>query len=247
LDYCALVQSLGRDLKLTSPAIGIAYVEHVPEGIPRYSEAVPSACTFWKAAQTSLFYATAEDHYNCPIGAITQGFTIPEEVGKRAMALIEQMDNLQYFAAAEAGNVPSVKKPHSVVVYGPLARFQTVRPDLAVFLVTPFQAMLISEAAEVVAWGAGANASVLGRPACAVLPGALESSSVGVSVACMGARTFAGISDDELILAIPAPSLGTIAAALDKKLAANAALKDYYQSQRAQFPVEEGAGRNGHG
>ncbi len=235
MSYGEMVRLLKEELKLTHVPVGMAFVKDPPQGIPRYAEAVPTACSFWKAAERALFYATAEDHYNCPIGAITQGFSIPSEVMQNALALIGQMGKLEYFREAEVRNVPTVQKEHRAIVYGPLEDFESLAADLALLIASPFQAMLISEATGGAAWEGGTPAAILGRPACAVIPSALKENAVASSYACMGARTFAGIGEGELIQAIPAAVLPRLADQLPKILAANAAMKEYYAERKARF------------
>ncbi len=234
MPYSDIVRLLKEDLKLAHTPIGMAFRKEPPPGMRRYAEAVPTACTFWKAAERALFYATAEDHYNCPIGAITLGFDIPDAVMQSALALIGQMGKLDYFHEAEVGNVPAVPKGHQVIVYGPLQEFEGLGADLALLIVTPWQAMLVSEATGGAAWEGGTPAAILGRPACAVIPSALHRNAAA-SYACMGARTFAGIGEQELLQVVPEAVLPRLAEQLPKILAANAAMKEYYAAKKAQF------------
>lgn len=230
---------LKDSLGLASPPIGIAFLEEPPANVPRYHQAVPAACAFWKAAQTALFYATAEDHYNCPIGAITQGFQPPARVMDQAMQLIGQMGKLEYFDAAEVANVPAVEKPHQVAVYGPLESFDLLdgaMPDLALILCNPFQAMLLFEATGGTAWRGAEKAShVFGRPACAAIPSALKESNVAASLGCMGARTFAGIGEGEMMVMVPLSAVTVLSEKSLKMLSANAEMRNYYKDRKAQF------------
>jgi uncharacterized protein (DUF169 family) len=227
---------LEEGLTLTHTPIGLSFLEAPPAGIQRYPEAVPTACSFWKAAQTSLFYATAEDHYSCPIGAITQGFPPPQEVMHQAMELIGRMGKIQYFGEGEVPNVPAVEKPHRVVVYGPLKSFGQMDPDVVMMICTPSQAMLFSEATGAAAWrGPGTETHVFGRPACAVIPRALNDSGIAVSLGCMGARTFAGIEDHELMVAVPADRLARMGHQLDTVLTANKEMRKYYAGRKSQY------------
>src|SRR5579883_1424338 len=91
MDCARIANALHEGLHLTHPPIAMTFLDEPPMGIPHYAQSAPSACAFWKAAQNSLFYATAEDHYNCPIGAVTQGFSPPQFVIEQGMALIERM------------------------------------------------------------------------------------------------------------------------------------------------------------
>lgn len=238
MSWTRIADSLTRNLNLARNPIGMAFVKEAPANVRRYAEAVPSACAFWKAAERELFYATAEDHYHCPIGAITQGFPIPQDVGAQAMELIEKMGKLSYFEAAEAQNVPTVRKDHKVIVYGPLKDFDALAPDVALLIANPFQAMMLSEIGGVVSWTNSAPGRVLGRPACAVIPSALSSGATALSVGCMGARTFADIKEEELLVAVPAHALAALAERVTVILQANAAMRDYYQSNEARFRGE---------
>ena len=233
--YANFVNDLAEKLKLNHTPIGMAFLEEAPGGVKHYTEAVPSACTFWKAAERELFYATASDHYNCPIGAITQGFQIPQPVSDNAMELIGMMGKISYLEAAEASNVPTVEKKHSVIVYGPLKDFGDIQPDVVLLVATPFQAMMISEASGVAAWGTGHESRTLGRPACAVIPSSLKSNDTTISMACMGARTFADIQDEEVLISIPARALVELQTRLPIILDANVGMKKFYDTHKGNF------------
>lgn len=232
---------LKESLGLATPPIGLAFLKEPPAGVPRYQRAVPAACAFWKAAQTALFYATAEDHYNCPIGAVTQGFEPPAPVMEQAMQLIGQMGQLDYFDAAEVSHIPSVEKPHQVAVYGPLDAFDSLKgaaPDVALILCSPFQAMLLFEATGGAAWQGTEKAShIFGRPACAAIPAALKESNTTSSLGCMGARTFAGIGESEMMVVVPLNAITALSEKSLKILGANAEMRNYYKGRKAEFAV----------
>ena len=233
--YREFANSLAEKLNLNHTPIGIAFLDEAPGGVKHYGETVPSACTFWKAAERELFYTTASDHYNCPIGAITQGFQIPQPVSDNAMELIGMMGKISYLEAAEASNVPTVEKKHKVIVYGPLMEFGEIQPDVVLLIATPFQAMMISEASGTASWGAGHESRALGRPACAVIPSSLKSNDTTISMACMGARTFADIKEEEVLISVPARALAELQHRLPVILEANADMKKFYDTHRGNF------------
>jgi len=235
LTYTEFATNLVEKLKLSHVPIGIAYLNEAPAGIKHYEEAVPSACTFWKAAERELFYTTAEDHYNCPIGAITQGFQIPQPVSANAMELIGMMGKISYLEAAEASNVPTVDKKHAAIVYGPLRDFDKIQPDVVLLIATPLQAMMVSEASGTASWGTGHESRTLGRPACAVIPSSLKSNDTTISMACVGARTFAGIKDEEVLISIPACALVDLQHRLPVILDANVGMKKFYDTHKENF------------
>ena len=110
--YQDLTQRFTAQLQLKQPPIGLTFVEHVPEGISHSTRGVPSACTFWRLAEQGVFYATANDHKQCPIGMMTMGFDMPVTDQERAQALVGTMASVQYFSPAEVAALPIVQKSH---------------------------------------------------------------------------------------------------------------------------------------
>src|SRR5437016_11071875 len=57
-----------RTLGLSLPAVGIAFRDSPPAGVP-HAAAGPASCSYWKrAAEGEVFWTDAGDHQNCPIG-----------------------------------------------------------------------------------------------------------------------------------------------------------------------------------
>ena len=108
--YQHLAQRFTELLQPSQPPIGLAFTEGIPTGIEHKATRVPSACTFWRLAERGVFYATAEDHQECPIGMMTMGFTMPQSAQERAQALVQTMANVQYFSPTEVSALPIVKK-----------------------------------------------------------------------------------------------------------------------------------------
>ncbi|TMF46918.1 MAG: hypothetical protein E6I32_11015 [Chloroflexi bacterium] len=75
--YQDQVRQFTELLQLQQPPVGMAFVEDVPMGVQHSPRGVPSACTFWRLAEQGVFYATAQDHKECPIGMMTMGFQMP--------------------------------------------------------------------------------------------------------------------------------------------------------------------------
>src|SRR5947209_17538694 len=173
--YQKLVEQFSEQLQLKQPPIGLAFVEDVPVDVSHSTTGVPSACTFWRLAEQGIFYATAEDHKQCPIGMMTMGFIMPETDQQRAEALVGVMASVQYFSPAEVSALPTVKKPHQSIVYGRLDQFP-IEADVILCIIDTQQAMLVAEAIGTMDWLQSAGQSAFGRPTCAVIPRTMQTS-----------------------------------------------------------------------
>jgi uncharacterized protein (DUF169 family) len=234
MDNRRLAEVLSAELKLERPPVALAFVEQAPKGMAGSSGPAPSACTFWRRAQDELFYASAEEHYECPVGAMTMGFDLPPEQGPRAEQLVGTMVELGYFGMEEVPHLSSVRKPHAGIVYGPLERF-TLRPDAVMVQVTPFQAMLLAEATGGATLRESPELAVMGRPACAVVARATNESAVTMSVGCIGARTYVELPDDRALLVLPAERLEQTVERLPALAWANEVLAGFHRGQKERI------------
>jgi uncharacterized protein (DUF169 family) len=231
-----LVQRFSEQLQLKQLPIGLAFVEEAPHGVQHTTTGVPSACTFWRLAEQGVFYATAEDHKECPIGMMTMGFVMPESDQQRAQALVGTMASVQYFSPAEVSALPIVKKPHQSIVYGRLDQFP-VEADVVLCVIDTQQAMLVAEAMGNMNWLESGGQSAFGRPTCAVIPRTLQTGKISMSFGCVGARTYTGLTPSELVLTIPGGEFGQLVERLQTTVAANATLAPFHQQQKARFTV----------
>ena len=232
--YQELAQRFSEQLQLKQPPIGLAFIESVPENVQHVGKRVPSACTFWRLAEQGVFYATAEDHQECPIGMMTMGFTMPESDQRRAQELVQTMASVQYFSPDEVNALPVVKKPHQSIVYGRLDQLP-VEADVVLCIIDTQQAMLIAEAMGQLNWLQQGGQSAFGRPTCGVIPRALLTGELSMSFGCVGARTYTGLTPGELVLTLLASEFATLVERLQTTIAANAALAPFHQQQKARF------------
>jgi uncharacterized protein (DUF169 family) len=231
LDYTTAADTLTDALHLDRPPVGLAFVGAVPETIPPLLHSAPSACSLWRSAEQQTFYAAANAHLNCPVGAMVMGFELPESTDRELSGLAELMVGCGYLGADEVSRIPTVKSARAGIVYGPLRDFP-VRADLIVMWVSSRDAMLYAEAAGSCAWTTSAPGGLLGRPACAALPTALQNASPVLSLGCAGMRTFTEIRDHRLMAVLPAQELDTFVAALAKTVEANATMQRAYDARR---------------
>jgi uncharacterized protein (DUF169 family) len=233
MNHAEIAAGISSRLQLTSPLIGVSFVEQPPIGMATFEGEVPSACTFWRKAEAGVFYVPAEKHFNCPIGAMTMGFDMPGEVRQQLMGIVEMMTGAGYISADEVANIPSVKRKKSGIVYGPLNSLP-MQPDLVLMWLTPRQAMIYSEASGNCRWMEMMPAA-LGRPSCGALPVALEKSQPALSLGCLGMRIFTEVAEDQLLGVIPGNGIENFFQALIAKGQANQAMGEFYTAHKARF------------
>lgn len=230
-----LVERFTALLELVRPPVGLAFVEEVPPGIEHTTTGVPSACTFWRLAEQGVFYATADDHQQCPIGMITMGFLSPAALDERARALVQTMANVGYFSPEELRGLPVVEKEHTAIIYGRLDRFP-VEPDIVLALLNARQTMLVAEAQGAANWLEGGQLA-FGRPTCGIIPRTLRTGQPSLSFGCVGARTYVGMEPSQMVLALPGSHFAQLVARLEGSVTANEALAPFHAQQKASFPA----------
>lgn len=236
MELAAFHDRILKGLGLDHPPVALAFVESAPPAVAVYDQEVPSACTLWRRAEAETFFAPAERHFNCPVGAMTMGFELPEAVQQQLMGVVEKMCGCGYLSPTEPGRMPSVQKAKTGIVYGPLKDFP-LAPDLILLWLTPRQAMLLNETTGHSRWTEDPPAAVFGRPACAALPIAYHGDRPAVSLGCMGMRTFTEIHADLLLAVIPGSKVKEFAENLEAILGANETMRQFYEEHKASFAV----------
>ena len=83
MDRIEAARSITELLKLDHPPVGIMFASERPDGVEALADAAPSACAMWRVGEKRLFYADAEAHFGCAVGALTMGFELPADVQSR--------------------------------------------------------------------------------------------------------------------------------------------------------------------
>ena len=222
-------------IALKKPPVAIAFLDDPPSGLKRAEQSQPAGCSYWKqAAEGRAFYTTADDHTSCPIGAYTHGVQLSPEKGAELQGMIGTMIELKYIRQEEVPALPHRALPFKLAAYAPLGE-APFTPDVVVFRGNVQQIMLLTEAAK--AAGAFDSGVVMGRPACAMLPQAMMTSTGVASVGCIGNRVYTELGDDEMYLTIPGGSIDTVLDALDATLNANAELEKFHRERAGQQPA----------
>lgn len=234
MDLCEVSQSLSSLLELHKEPIALAFCAEQPADVKAFEGESPSACKFWQLAETDVFFASANKHFNCPVGAMVLGFELPADVQQELNRLEHKMCDSGYLASDELNQVPTLATSYSGVVYGPLKIFP-VEPQVILAWLTPEQAMIFSETLGTCRWTENDQSMILGRPACSVIPSALSQAQHQLSFGCTGMRIFTDISSNYILGAISFSGIERFLADLKITLYANKEMQDYYDEQKKKF------------
>jgi uncharacterized protein (DUF169 family) len=223
--------SLTDLLRLTSAPVAIAFVDAAPPGVAQVSTVEPAGCGYWRrAAEGEVFFTVAEDHKGCPVGAHTHNVTLTPDEQQELMGTVQMMVGLSYLKMEEVPQIPRLRTPLQVAVYAPLAA-APVPPDVVLVRGNARQLMLLAEAAQ--AAGVAGTGATMGRPSCAVLPEAINSTRTAASFGCVGNRVYTGADDSEGYFAIPGPRLGSVEEKLAVIVHANQELETFHRGRAA--------------
>jgi uncharacterized protein (DUF169 family) len=229
IDYRSLEKRVMDGLGLDRRPVAVAFRESPPTGVQKFTGSMPSGCSFWRLAlEGRVFYTVAADHYNCAVGSHTHNIPLPPERAQELPQTLQFMTGLGYIKMEEVPGIPQLQRTPGAVVYAPLGD-TPVDPDVVLFVGRPGRVMLLQEAATRA--GVGAQVPFLGRPTCMALPAALAGGAVA-STGCIGNRTYTGVSDDELYVAVPGKDLARVVDEVATISKANTALSDYHRERR---------------
>jgi uncharacterized protein (DUF169 family) len=227
--YRQLEELLAGALRLQRRPVAVAFRESPPPDVPKFTGVAPSGCSFWRmAAEGRTFFTVAADHFNCPIGSYTHNVPVPEHQAVELQQALTLMTGVGYIKIDDIPGIFRLPSAPSTIIYAPLAD-APVDPDVVMFAGQPASVMLLEEAA--MRAGVAAQLPMLGRPTCMAIPAALAQGTVA-SAGCIGNRTYTGLGDDELYVAVPGRDLERIAVAVETIAAANKKMAEYHRERR---------------
>jgi uncharacterized protein (DUF169 family) len=234
-DANQIAQTLTASLKLSLPPIAICFTDEVPASVADWTGHVPAGCRFWEEAADKVFATSASDHDLCSIGTFTHNLeTSAAHDAERGEALRVFAD-LGYVREQDIAMIPVLKTRFSRVVYGPLATIP-LAPDVVLLFGKSDQMLILSEASQQVE---GGLPPAMGRPACAIVPQAINTTRAALSLGCCGARAYLDALTDEVALwAIPGSKLDVYAERIAALAKANAILTTFHRVRRRD--VEDG-------
>jgi uncharacterized protein (DUF169 family) len=234
-DYPQIEGRFVQPLHLDRRPVAVAFRESPPDGVSKFSGAMPSGCSFWRlAAEGRTFYTVPGDHYNCPVGSYTHNITLPPDRAKELDQTLQLMTGIGYLRMEDIPGVFRLPDTPAVAIYAPLGE-TPVDPDVVLFAGRPASVMLLEEGA--LRAGVAAQLPMLGRPTCMAIPAALAQGAVA-SAGCIGNRIYTDLSENELYVAIPGKDLERIAAEVDTILVANFRLAEYHRERRRTLEAE---------
>ena len=212
----SMARELTAALVLDRPPVQISYLEERPSGVVEHRGGVPSVCTFFAEGERSTFFASAQAHEDCEIGAFVLGIPPAGELGNRLTSVLAMMHKEGYLAPGEERRLPRNARAPKFVAYGPLGSLPMPPTNILMFA-RPRSAMLAIEAAHF-------EAPMNGRPMCSIVPVLNAGAKVAFSLGCIGSRIYTQMGDDRLVIGIRGDFLPTFVKRLRKVRHANDAV-----------------------
>lgn len=220
-------------LRLTYDPVGVSGTSHSAPIPPGTTTPAPSACSFWRRAETTSFTADAAAHINCKVGAHVMGFSLEGEDMQALGALVQTMTGVSYIMPEEVPALPRLPE-HTAWRYTSL-RESTSTPELVLLWIDGRQVMLIQEALGSAHWKSGKGLRTTGRPACGALALAYHHAEAVLSFGCAGMRTFTEIPDQYMLCVVPGELVEGLCRGLEQTAQSNAAVQCVYDKQKTLF------------
>ncbi len=224
-------KSLTELFELQKEPVALSFCTEKPDDIKSFDNDSPSSCSFWELAENETFFAAADKHFNCAVGATVMGFDLPLNVKEELNSLVQKMCNSGYLNVDEVDKLPLINSSKAGVVYGPLKDFP-LEPDVILLWLSPSQAMVFSEALGSCHWTNKGNYLALGRPGCAIIPTVLNEDTSSLSFGCIGMRTFTGVEQQYLLGGIAYNNAESFIKALKMAVYANKEMYAFYQQHK---------------
>ena len=228
-NYSEIAASLTAALKLSQAPVSIVLASSLPAGVASWTGSAPAGCRFWQEAGTRTFATTARQHDLCAIGIYTHNLEATEASNAELGTALKVFADLGYVRAEDVPRIPVLAQRSQFVIYGPLAEAPAA-PDVVMLFVHASQTLVLSEAAQQLEGGAP---PAMGRPACAIVPQAVNSGKAALSLGCCGARAYLDVmTDDVALFAIPGARLAEFTERVVALAKANEILTQFHTLRR---------------
>ena len=229
-DYASIAKTMLDSLQLRVAPIAVCLTDQAPEGVPGPAEPAAAGCVFWERGAQGAFVTTPKDHGNCAVGMYTHHMPLTTAAQEDDLnTCLKVFGDLGYVRSEDVAGIPVLKEEGKYVTYAPLA--STPLPPSAVLLLADSrQSLAVTEAVQQV------DPSVppaLGRPACAVIPQAVNTGKPALSLGCCGARAYLDVMTDDLALwALPGARIAEYAERINVLAQANQILTQFHTLRR---------------
>jgi len=225
----ALAQALTDSLHLERPPVAVCFAETITAGVKQFTGTVPAGCRFWQEAQSGVFATVASQHDLCALGMYTHNLETSRAAQQDLGDAFKVFSELGYVREQDLPLIPVLKNRPKVVVYGPLNQVP-LPPDVVLLFANPDQTLLLSEASQQME---GGLPPAMGRPACAVVPHALNNNQTALSLGCCGARAYLDILTPSVaVYAVPGNKLEAFTERVAALATANAVLRAFHTLRR---------------
>jgi len=235
-EYSSIAKTLMDSLQLRVEPVAVCFTDKAPEGVPNSTQAAAAGCVFWERGAQGAFVTSPNDHGNCAVGMHTHHMPLTTAAQQEDLhTCLKVFGDLGYVLPQEIAGIPVLKDEAKYVVYAPLA--STPLPPSAVLLfANSRQSLAITEAVQQVEPGVP---PALGRPACAVIPQAVNTGKPAMSLGCCGARAYLNVlTDDFALWALPGGRIREYADRIKVLAHANQILTQFHTLRR--IDVEAG-------
>ena len=229
LSYSSIAQALTDSLHLERPPVAVCFAEAVPPGVKQFTGSVPAGCRFWQEAQNGVFATVASQHDLCGIGIYTHNLEASPAAQKDLGDALKIFAGLGYVREQDIPQIPVLKHRPQAVIYGPLSQVP-LPPDVVLLFVNADQTLVLSEASQQLE---GGLPPAMGRPACAVVPQALNNNQTALSLGCCGARAYLDIlTPGVAVYAIPGKKVEAFTERVTALASANTILSVFHTLRR---------------
>jgi uncharacterized protein (DUF169 family) len=234
-DRASLAATLTDALQLQQPPVAITFTDRIPEGVRTWDGQVPAGCRFWQEAARSTFATTATHHDLCAIGTYTHNLATDSAHESERGEALKVFAHLGYVREADIPLIPVLRERRPYVIYGPLASIP-VAPDVVLLFARSDQSLILSEAAQQME---GGLPPAMGRPACAIVPQAMNTGRTALSLGCCGARAYLDVLTPDIALyAVPGARVAAFTERVATLARANSILTAFHAQRRRD--VESG-------
>lgn len=228
-DRAAIAASLGAALDLAQPPVAVCFTNAAPAGVRRWEGRVPAGCRFWQEAATGVFATVPGDHDMCSLGTYTHNLKATPAHEKERGEALKVFADLGYVREQDLPLIPVLAKRARYVVYGPLAEMP-LSPDVVLLLLRADQSLILSEASQQLENGLP---PAMGRPACAIVPQAIDTGRTALSLGCCGARAYLDVmTPDVALYAVPGARLAAFTERVVALVRANTVLTAFHRARR---------------